>query len=144
MKVILSLLIILIPAATPLEQLCAVVGQTKPNSSVPLKDLRNAPTEVVLDNRTLHLSALPWRDFMPGAWRPDGSPLMVGFRFTAADKKPLPRGVRVDRAWVLFGEEVWEVSDLRNRIKDQDHAEESWINCSHTPMCEITLRDGPK
>ena len=129
MNVILGLLLVLVFAQ---------------ESSVPIKELRNAPAEIEFENKTLRLTAYAWRDFAPGAMGPNGSALMVAFEINTPDKKPLPNGVRVDRAWVLFGEEVWEVSDLRNRIPNQDHAEESWINCSNSQYCNITLRDGPK
>lgn len=145
MNVILSLLFVLMLAATPLNPVRVVQEQTKPKSSVPLKDLRNAPGEVMVDNRILRLTTMAWRDFAPGSGGPNGTrPLLVGFRIVSPDKRPLPMGIRVDRAWVLYGEEVWEVSDLRNRIADQDHAEDSWIGCSNSPNCEITLRDGPQ
>jgi hypothetical protein len=144
-KVILSLLLALIPVA----QLCVFQEQTKPeqkkqDSSVPIRDLLNAPAEVVHGNKTLTLTAFAWRDFSPVQMEPSGSPLMVALKITAAAKQTLPSGVQLDRAWVIFGEEVWEVSDLRNRIPRQDHAEESWIKCSYQSQCEITIRGGPK
>jgi hypothetical protein len=145
MNVILSLMVALILVASPPKQLRALVGQTKQDLSVPIKDLRNAPTMVVVDNRSLHLSTYPWRDFNPGpGWGPDGSPMMVALKVTSADKQPLPSGVRMDRAWVLFGEQSWEVSDLRGRIAGQDHDKDLWINCPVSPVCEVTVRGGPK
>src|SRR5687767_5242147 len=120
MNVIFSLMLLIIAPLTPLG---SYQDQTKPDSSVPIKDLRNAPAEVVLENKTLRLTAYAGRDFMPILRRADGSRLMVVLKLTAADKTRLPIGVRLDRAWVLFGEEIWEVSDLRNRIPRQDHAE---------------------
>lgn len=141
MNVILSLILALMPVVFPL---CALMGQTGQNPSVPIKDLRNAPAMVVVDNRSLHLSTYPWRDFMPGAWGPDGSPLMVVVKVAGADKQPLPSGVRMDRVWVLYGEQSWEVSDLRGRKAGQDRDTDSWINCSDSSVCEITVRGGPK
>lgn len=144
MNMILCLMLALMPGASPLRQLRALVGQTKQDLSVSIKDLRNAPTVVVLDNRSLYLSVYPWRDFAPGATGPDGTPMMVGLKVTSADKQPLPSGIRMDRAWVLFGEQSWEVSNLRGRKAGQDHDKDSWINCSDSPTCEVTIRDGPK
>jgi hypothetical protein len=103
MNVILGLIVALMLAASPIKQLPAFVDQTKQNLSVPIKDLRNAPTMVVVDNRSLHLSAYPWRDFAPGTTTgPEGSPMMIAFKVTSADKQPLPSGLRLDRAWVLL------------------------------------------
>lgn len=144
MYVFLTLMLALIPAVSPPMLVHALEGQTKENLSVSITELRNAPTVVVLDNRSLSLFAFPWRDFMPGAAGPDGSPMMVALKVTSADKQPLPSGIRMDRAWVLFGEQRWEVSNLRGRKSGQSNDEDSWINCSDSPACETTIRNGPK
>lgn len=83
---------------------------------------------------------------MPGSpgWGPNGSPLMVAVKITSADKQALPSGIRMERVWVLYGEESWEVSDLRGRKPGQDGDNEGWIRCSTLPVCEVTVRDGPK
>lgn len=141
MNVILSLMLALMPAASPLKQLRALAGQAKENLSVSIKDLRNAPTMVVVNNRSLHLSTYPWQDFMPGAGAPDGRPLMVALKVTSADKQPLPSGIRMDRAWILIGEQAWEVP-LRGRKIGED--KDSPINCPASPVCEISFRGGPK
>lgn len=144
MKVIPNLVIALIAAAFSAE-LSLLMSQTKENLSVASpKDLRNSPTEVVIDNRTLSLSAFPWRDFMPGGWGQDGSPLMVALNLSSGDKKPLPSGIRLDRAWVLFGEQSWEIFDLRGQTAGRNADKDSWIDCSNVPVCETTARDGPK
>lgn len=141
MNVILSLLFVSLLAASSPEQLCVLIGQPSQDSSVSLKDLRNAPTMIAIDNRTLRLSAYPWRNFEPGSVGVDGTGLMVAFKVTSADKQPLPSGIRLERAWILFGEEVWEVSDLRGgNAQNKD----TWIKCPNSPVCEISVRGGPK
>lgn len=137
MNIILSLVVTSMLVAFPL-----LVGQTKENSSVSIRELRNAPTTIVIDNRSLHLSAGASRDFSPGPPRPDASALMVGVKVTAADQKSIPKGVRMDRVWVLFGEEVWEVP-IRGRIIGQD-TWINWMNCGDKPVCEISISNGPK
>src|SRR5512132_123588 len=103
MNIIATLLLPFIPMAFAYKQLPAQLGQSKENSPVSITDLRNAPTEVVLDGRSLSLSAYPWRDFMPTTFpNPNGSPMMVGLKVFTADKEPLPSGIRIDRAWVLL------------------------------------------
>jgi hypothetical protein len=145
MNIIFTLLLPLIPAAFPFMQFPAQVGQSKETLPVSITDLRKARTEVVLDGRSLSLSAYPWRDFMPGTVNgPDGSPMMVGLKVATTDKKPFPSGVRLDRVWVLFDEQVWEVSEFRARRKSPRYDEDSWINCAALPACEVTIRDGPK
>ena len=131
MNIILSLLLVSILAAFSPQQLS-------------VKDLRNAPTMIVVDNRALHLSAYPWRDFAPGSMGGDGSPLMVAFKVTSDDKQALPNGLRMERAWVLFGEEVWEVSNLRGGNARQGEAKDTWIKCPNSPVCEVTVQGGPK
>ena len=145
MNAIFTLLLVLIPVACPFRHFPALVGQSKENLSVSIEDLRSAPTEVVLDGRSLSLSAYPWRDFMPSTLpAPDGSPMMVVLKIATSDKKPFPSGVRIDRAWVLFGEQAWEASEFRARVKSPPYDKDSWINCGDSPVCEATARDGPK
>jgi hypothetical protein len=135
MNMILSLMIALMLSAPVL------MDQTKQKSSVPIKDLRNAPTTVVIDNRSLRLSAYPWRDFSPGTSEPNGSPLMVGVRIASGDKQALLSDIRMDRVWVLYGEESWE-APLRGRKAGQ--AQDLLIRCPVLPICEISVRGGPK
>ena len=144
MNVILSLVLTLVPVTSPLQQVRAEKDQTKQNLSVPIKELRNAPTMVVLDNKSLHLSTYPWRDFMPGKWGADGSPMMVVLKVNTVDQQPFPSGVRMDKAWVLFGEEAWEASDFRVTMPGQDRARDLWMKCPDSPVCEATIRGGPK
>src|SRR2546426_5193901 len=130
MNTIFTLLLALIPAACPFQQFPALVGQSKENLSVSINDLRSAPTEVMLYGRSLSLSAYLWRDFMPkshphGESMIDGEPMIAVLKVGTSDKKPFPSGVRMDRAWVLFGEQMWEVSEFRAQVKDKD----SWISC---------------
>jgi len=145
MNIIFTLLLALMPAAFPFVQLPAQTNQSKENLSVSIKDLRNAATEVVLDGRSLSLSAYPWRDFMPTtSWGAEGSPMMVVLKVATSDKKPFPSGVRMDRVWVIFGEQVWETSELRAQVKTLPYNKDLWVNCSDSPVCEVTARRGPK
>ena len=142
MNTIFTLLPILILTAFYFVQLPADMDQAKNDLSVSIKNLRSAPTSVVIDDRSLSLSADPWRDFMPGTVStPDGSPMTVVLRVSTSDKKPFPREVRIDRAWVVFGEQVWETSEFRHL---KTPGKDSWIECSDAPMCEATARGGPK
>lgn len=143
MDVIVILIITLMFAASPPIHLRARLEQ-KQDSSVPLKDLRNTPTMITIDNRSFHLSTYPWRDFMPSILSGDGSPLMVAVKITSDDKQPLPSGLRIHRVWVLYGEQSWEVSDLRSGKPGQDLDKDSWMPCAVTPVCEATVRGGPR
>jgi hypothetical protein len=141
MNIIFILLLTLIPAAFPFEKLPTQTAQSKENLSVPIKDLQKAPTEVVLDDRALTLSAYLWRDFMPSTLpAPNGSPMMAVFKVATSDKKPFPSKVRIDRAWVIFGEQVW-ANEFPAKVYPSDSY--SW-NCPESPVCEVSARNGPK
>ena len=148
MNTIFILLLALIPATFPCELLPAPVGQAKENLSVSINELRKAPTEVVLDGRSFSLSAYLWRDFMPSIPSMiDGKPMIAVFKVATSDKKSFPSGVRIDRAWVLFGEQVWENSDFREQLEgpaNNKDSNEKWMNCPDSPVCEAVARGGPK
>lgn len=115
------------------------------NSPVSLTDLRSAPAEIVLDGKSISLTAFPWRDFMPGAsMGPEGSLLMVGLKVIASNEKQFPSGVRMDRAWVILGEQIWEVSNLRTEGRNPAVGQDGWINCSESLGCQATIREGPR
>jgi len=141
MHAILSLILALTTAASSLT-LSVSVCQTRESSLVSTKDLRSAPTMITIDNRSFSLTTYPWRDFMNGG--ANGSPLMVVLKILSGDKQPLPSGIRMDRAWVLFNEELWDVSYLRTRLPGRDFDRDGWINCPNSPVCEATIRGGPK
>ncbi len=145
MKVILRLVLGLMSVAFLFKEIPAQMDQAKESLPVSIKDLRNAPAEIVLNGKSLSLSTYVWRDFMPGTfWGSDGSPLIVTLKVATSDKQAFPSGVRMDRAWVLFGEEIWEASDFSAQVKTPSHNRDGWINCSDSPVCEATAREGPK
>lgn len=140
MKMIFTLMLALMSVAFLFEQARAQMGQFQENVPVSIKELRDAPTEIVLDGRSLSLSAYLWRNFMPGN---RDSSLMMGLKVATSDKQAFPSGVRLDRAWVLFGEQIWEVLPFRGRFKDFPN-KEGWIKCSDSPVCEVpSVRGGP-
>ena len=144
MKIIFSLLLALMSLSFLFKENPAQMSQGQETVTVSVKELRNAPTEIVLDGKSLSLSAYLWRDFSPGAWDYKGRPLKLGLKVATTDKKAFPGGVRVGRAWVLFGEQIWEASDLRSRPRGLSDNNEAWINCSVSPECIIPTRDGPQ
>jgi hypothetical protein len=144
MKVIFRLVLALLSVAFLSSEIPAQTGQPKEHSQASIKDLRNAPTEIVLNGKSVSLSTFPWRDFMPSTSSgADGSPLMVVLKVATSDKQAFPSGVRMDRAWVLFGEQIWEASDFRSQVKPSQE-DDGWIICSVAPVCEATIRRGPK
>jgi hypothetical protein len=143
MNMILTLMLALMPAACPLKQFPALEGQAKENLAVSINDLRNAPTEVVLAGRSLSLSAYLWRDFMPDS-PADGKPMIAVLTVATSDKKPFPSGARTDRAWVLFGEQMWEASELTEQPESCEDSSGRWIKCPDSSVFVSVARDGPK
>ena len=143
MKVILSLLLALMSVAFLYEAIPAQVGHDKEKMPVSVKELRNASTEIVLDGKSLSLSAFLWRDLSPG---PVGyiRPLLGSLKVTTSDKKAFPSGVRMERAWILFGEQIWEVPDFRFRGRRLSDNKEMQIMCSVSTGCEISFAEGPQ
>jgi hypothetical protein len=147
MKLIFRLVLGLMSVAFLFKEIPAQMDQAKENLPVSIKDLRNAPAEIVLNGKSLSLSTYVWRDFAPSTGTSsgsDGSPLIVTLKVATSDKQAFPSGVRMERAWVLFGEEIWEASDFRSQVKSPFHNRDGWINCSDSPVCEATAREGPK
>jgi hypothetical protein len=144
MKIIFRLVLGLMSVAFLFKEIPAQMSQAKENLPVSVKQLRNAPAKIVLDGKSLSLSAYLWRDFSPGAWGYNGSPLKLGLKVATTDKEAFPSGVRVERVWVLFGEQIWEASDFRSLRRGLSDNKEGWINCSVSPVCEVPTRDGPQ
>jgi hypothetical protein len=143
MNIIFILLLALTPAARS-NQSPAQARQSRETAPISITELRKAPTRVVIDGRSLTLSAYLWRDFMPGTLSdPNGSPMMAVFKVATSDKKPFPSGVRIERAWVLFGEQVWEPGEFDPRKRDLRQSNDS-RTCLDTPVCEVSARNGPK
>jgi hypothetical protein len=122
MKVIFRLVLALMSVAFLFKEIPAQMDQAQETLPISIKELRNAPAEIVLDGKSLSLSTYVWRDFAPSSSvGADGSPLIVTLKVATSDKKPFPSGVRIDRAWVLFGEQIWEASDFRGQVKSPSH-----------------------
>ena len=97
---------------------------------VPTAELLSAPTSISVGGQQLTLGAELWRDFMPtiGPSEPDGKPLAAVMYFTAATGT-VPAGLRIDRVWVVFGDEQWETATLEEHFFDR---------------YEVVARNGPK
>ena len=68
--------------------------------------IATAPTSVVDGGATLRLEAVPYRDFMPMS-PTDGSPLAVVLRLRTASGAPLPSGLAIESAWVVYRGLAW-------------------------------------
>jgi hypothetical protein len=110
--------------------------------SVPRAALRDAPQSIRVDGVALHLEAHVWRDFMPGrastdseSEEPDGpgKPMLAELRIVAQKDLRIPKGCRVDVAWVLFGQRIWQSQPVEEQTGDPAAHE-----------LAVTLRNGPK
>jgi hypothetical protein len=68
--------------------------------------IASAPERVEIGGREYTLTANAWRDFQPVA-PPDGEPLIVAVRVSAAEPIPTPADLSIDHVWVLNGKEQW-------------------------------------
>ena len=88
--------------------------------------IASAPERVEIDGREYTLTANAWRDFQPIA-PPDGQPLIVAVRLSAAEPTQTPADLSIDHIWVLNGREQWSAKP----------------EPGHSPS-ETAVRGGPK
>ena len=136
---ILKLVLALMSVAFLFKQVPAQLDQSKEKLPVSIEDLRKAPAEIVIDGKSLSLSTYVGRDFSPGS-SPGGRPLLVSVKVATSDKQAFPSRVRIDRVWVLFGEQIWS-SDIRGVPLDpsNNNNKEGYIYCSDSPVCGISV-----
>jgi hypothetical protein len=80
---------------------CVVSGCQRGPSEPELAGLRGTPTSAILGGQLFELQVHLYRDFMPVS-PPNGQPLAVVVRLP--DRLAT---VRVERIWVIFGDQVW-------------------------------------
>ena len=118
-----------------------LAGSTLVEAAVPRAALRDAPQSIRIDGVALHLEAYVWRDLMPG-WMssdseseedPDGSgkPMIAELRIVARRNLWIPKGCRVDVAWVIFRQRIW-----------QSHPSEQQPGDPAAHELAVTLRNG--
>ena len=100
--------------------------------SISLRDLRLAPTSATVAGKIVTLATALGRDFQPIS-PPDGKPLIAVIRVRAADGFPVPTSVVAERAWVIYGDQLWSGSPREERSRSET-----------SPLFETVLRDGPK
>jgi hypothetical protein len=95
-------------------------------------ELLAAPLSITVGAQKVALASYLWRDFMPSS-PPDGKPLVAIFRLLAVGNGAVPTSLRIDAAWILFGDEVWSatITEERSVSATQSHY-------------EAVARDGPK
>jgi hypothetical protein len=88
-------------------------------------DLRDAPETVVIENAVIRLQIFPWENRMPmatsrdpntGLSMPDSRPMKISFRLLSETGTPLPSILRVERIWILQGDEVWETNAIDETV----------------------------
>src|SRR5687767_6858823 len=99
----------------------AVVGCRTGPSEPELTGLRRTPTSVILAGQPFELPVSLYRDFAPAS-PADGRPLAAVVRLP--DQLAT---VRVERIWVLFGDQLWSA------VAEQVPGTQDWV-----------ARDGPK
>jgi hypothetical protein len=102
------------------------------STSIPLAELRKAPTEIVIDGQRITLTTSMWRDFMPSM-----PPVKNGHPLTAVLSVPSP--ARIESAWFIRGRDVWKPP-----LQEQDLNDPTKPNLPGSPVFRAVARGGPK
>jgi hypothetical protein len=103
------------------------------STTIPLADLRKAPTEIVIDGQRITLTTSLWRDFMPTM-----PPAKNGHALTAV--LSVQSSVRIESVWMVRGKDVWKPS----QIEEQDLNDPTKPNLPGSPVFRVVVRGGPK
>jgi hypothetical protein len=95
------------------------------------RQLREAPTQVLVEGHSLIMETYVGRDFMPIA-PPDGQPMVAVLRIRTADGRAFPSGVTAERVSVVQGEAVWTAPTVREAASQEPGT------------LEVIAREGPK
>jgi hypothetical protein len=118
-------------------------GSTHTGTPVSLKALRDAPQSIRVDGVVVHLKADVWRDFMPGLLSDtdtqsedsavSGKPMTAALRVIVRNGLRMPQGMRVDVAWVILRDRIWQSQPSEEQPRDPAAHEVA-----------VTIRNGPK
>src|SRR5262245_37565384 len=106
--------------------LAGQVEEAKPGTpnAPTVKELRAVAEEITRDDQKLKLESYLWRDAMPGVGigiggGAGGKGLLAAVTLRTADgKSPLPKGVTVERLWLVNGETVWQSPPITEIQRD--------------------------
>jgi hypothetical protein len=111
------------------------------------QSLRAAPTSIAIDGRQMGATASLWRDQMPTVRpMPEGRPVTGVATIAAADRAPVPAGIRVDAVWLVRGNAAAPL-----QVEEQDQDDPSYKDASGryatrpgARVFRVVLRDGPR
>ncbi|CAF1194014.1 unnamed protein product [Rotaria sordida] len=108
------------------------------DASIAWTTLSSAPEQVSMDGNEYRLETHIWRDFMP-ICEESGRPMIAILRIKTVDSSPFPSDVKVDIAWIMFGNDnqaqIWETHVIEEQPRQSD------INHNYI---RVTARNGPK
>ncbi|HEX6371331.1 MAG TPA: hypothetical protein VF006_20600 [Longimicrobium sp.] len=110
--------------------LLAACDQPTTISTLP-SHLREAPTQVQVEEHSLIMETYVGRDFMPIS-PPDGKPMVAVLRIRTVDGQPFPSGVTAERVSVVQGDQVWTAPTIKEHDSQEPHT------------LEVIAREGPK
>jgi len=94
--------------------------------------LKSSPENVVINGNRYNLFTYLWRDFMPGAAGPDGSPLMCVIKIKGHNGgNILHNTTSLSRIYVINNHQIWISDTFDTHIFNDDN----W---------EVVIRNGPK
>jgi hypothetical protein len=112
-------------------QLSVLAGDgPAPASDTLLREIRDAPESIKINNAVLRLNANLWRDFMPTICAAEPCRPMLGrLRVAAESRKSISLALHADKVWLIQGAQVWESYAIAQRTDDS--------------ALEFEIRDGP-
>jgi len=82
------------------------------------KAFQKTPQTIVIDGKTLTLSAELWRDFMPSIGKEERS-MRAAVSISAEEGMALPRGLSFNRMVVLKGDSIWVQTIANSERSDE-------------------------
>jgi hypothetical protein len=99
---------------------CSSSEKTNLELSRDINELKSAPAEIFLDDKTFYLEAYIWRDFMPVVDSLDNKGLMASLKIKTADGSEIPASLNVTKLWILNKNSVWETKPVRTNLLTSD------------------------
>ncbi|NBC04144.1 MAG: hypothetical protein GVY20_10615 [Bacteroidetes bacterium] len=85
--------------------------------NVPSQVLLSSSEALMIEGRTITLSATLSRDYVPNSSE-DESPLIARIEIVASKGEAMPEGLNTDAVWVMVDDQVWGSSYSGEQLKD--------------------------
>lgn len=114
-------------------------GCTEDLTSPVPESILAAPTEVTVDGVRIQLQADTWRNMEPNG----DDRLAVVLRLQATASVPIPSGIQMERVWVVYQDEAWEVRPRQERYNVIARGGPRWpVGSQVTVVLRFSTPDG--